>query len=89
MKPGFKTSEFWLTAASQIVALVYMSGVLDETATPLDNKLFALVAALLGSLGYTVARAYTKAVEVKAIGEAAKVAPLSGPTMTSALPPQG
>lgn len=75
MKPGYKTTEFWLSLAALLVGAVFASGILDETATDLDNRLFGLAASLLAALGYTVARAFNKSSEVKAFAEASKQDP--------------
>ena len=61
-KPGFKTSEFWLTALAVIVGLLIASDVL----VPLGEnhwavKLVGLVSAALASMGYTAARGKVKA----------------------------
>jgi hypothetical protein len=64
VKPGYKTTEFWLTAAASIVGLVLASGILS-----VDGEAFRLVglgAAVLTSLGYSVARAKTKVEEARA-----------------------
>lgn len=58
IKPGFKTSEYWLTVASMIISAVYMSViVVDGTAL---EKGLGLLAGALVALGYTVSRGLTK-----------------------------
>lgn len=59
-KPGYKTTEFWMTAATSLVGLVVASGALDETETDWDNRLAALAITALASLGYTAFRGLAK-----------------------------
>lgn len=65
-KPGFKTTEWWLSAVAVLFGLVISSGILEETATEWDNKIVGLVVSTLAALGYTAARAYVKASANKA-----------------------
>lgn len=58
VKPGYKTTEFWLTAFATLVGLALASDVI-----PTDGpwaKIVGLAAAVLSSMGYTVSRAKTK-----------------------------
>ena len=59
VKAGWRTSEFWLSAAAIAVSQLYASGVIGDAGTV--GKVVALVASLLGALGYTVARTKAKA----------------------------
>lgn len=61
MKPGYKTSEFWLTLAAVVVGLLLASGVLTDSPTAL--KIAAFVASALASLGYQFNRSKTKVAE--------------------------
>jgi len=58
MKPGFKTSEFWLAAVASIVGLVVASGAVEESGT--IGKVIGLIVAGLASLGYSVSRGAAK-----------------------------
>jgi hypothetical protein len=55
--PGYKTTEFWLTLASNIVGALLTSGLVTN-----DHvlKILGLAAMILSSLGYTVARTMIK-----------------------------
>ena len=64
MKPGWKTSEFWLSLAATVVGLLTAAGVVVEGSTL--AKIVGLVAGLLGALGYTVVRGAIKNTERKA-----------------------
>jgi hypothetical protein len=66
MKPGYKTSEFWLSLVAVLVGAIMSSGLLEATATDADNKIVGLVVTLLAALGYTGARGFVKAQDVKA-----------------------
>lgn len=57
-KPGYKTTEFYLTMAAMILSALYASGAFADTTT--TGKVMALIAGVLGSLGYTVSRAIVK-----------------------------
>jgi hypothetical protein len=57
-KPGYKTTEFWMTIAAFVVSALYGSGVVSE-GTAMDKAL-AVAAMVLGSLGYAVSRGLAK-----------------------------
>jgi len=61
MKSGYKTTEFWLSAAATVVGGAVASGYI-----PTDgpwNQVIALVASALVALGYTGARMNLKSTE--------------------------
>ena len=58
-KPGFKTSEFWLSAAASVVGLVMASGVIESGSQ--WDKIVGLAVAALASMGYSASRARVKA----------------------------
>jgi hypothetical protein len=77
-KPGWKTSEFWLSLAAIVIGAVMASGVLDSLAG--DHwlvKVVGIVASILGALGYTASRGFVKGkvVAAAAITEASKAQP--------------
>ncbi len=57
--PGWKTSEFWLTTAAQIIGALMASGVITDGGLP--DKIIGVAAMLLTTLGYQVARTRAKA----------------------------
>lgn len=59
-KPGWKTSEFWLMTIPVILGVVMSSGILDDTTTPLDNKIVGILISVFGALGYGAVRTYGK-----------------------------
>lgn len=58
VKPGWKTTEFWLTVAAMIVTMLLASGVWTVDST--WGKILSGLAAVLASAGYSIARAGTK-----------------------------
>jgi hypothetical protein len=57
-KPGFKTSEFWLTLAAVLVSMLMAAGVFG----PQGNlyKALEVVAGILAAMGYTYVRGTVK-----------------------------
>ena len=60
VKPGWKTTEFWLTVVVALVSLLWGAVVLDPEATGTANKVFGLVVSGLAAVGYTVSRGLVK-----------------------------
>tara|TARA_R100000808_G_scaffold2159_1_gene9051 strand:+ start:96 stop:287 length:192 start_codon:yes stop_codon:yes gene_type:complete len=59
MKPGWKTTEFWVTVISLVLASIASSGLLGSVDDPWP-KLLALIAAGLVGGGYTISRGLAK-----------------------------
>ena len=78
-KPGYKTTEFWLSLVAMIVGAIAASGILDSTETDMDNKLVGLIITVLGALGYTVTRGFTKSATAKADAVKSALPPVSNP----------
>lgn len=57
-KPGFKTTEFWLSLAAMILTALYASGLIGDGGTA--AKIAAFAAMVLTSAGYTVSRGLAK-----------------------------
>lgn len=63
-KKGYKTTEFWLSAAAVLGSLLVASGALEpDTAA---SQAVALVLSALAAMGYTGARSLVKNTETKA-----------------------
>ena len=80
MKPGWKTSEFWLSFVAVLIGAVFASGMLD--ALPADSavlKIVGLISSVLGALGYTAARGFVKGKD--SVGAALIEASKSNPPM--------
>ena len=58
MKSGWRTSEFWLTAAALVLSLLFASGVLGDGGTAF--QVASVIAGVLGAMGYTVQRGALK-----------------------------
>jgi len=62
-KPGYKTTEFWLSTAAMLLGTLFASGLLVEGSPVM--KVAGLVATALGAVGYTVVRGSVKKAEAK------------------------
>lgn len=59
MKPGYKTSEGWLTATTLLLSMLYALGLVgDGQGTP--DKIAAFIGSALASAGYAVSRGRLK-----------------------------
>jgi len=64
VKPGYKTTEFWLSAAAAIVGLVAASGVFPAEGE--IGKIVGMAVVVLASLGYSSSRGQAKAADARA-----------------------
>jgi len=53
-KPGYKTTEFWLSTAACLVGAVVASGVVPSDSA--GERILALIVSVLAALGYTGSR---------------------------------
>ena len=60
IKPGWKTTEFWVTVSVTVASLLWGADVLDPEGAGTANKVFGFVVAALSGLGYTVSRGLAK-----------------------------
>lgn len=58
VKPGYKTTEFWLKLAAMLVTALYASGAIPTEGAA--TRIVAMAATILGALGYTVMRGVAK-----------------------------
>ena len=63
MKPGYKTSELYVTLAASIVGLLVVYGVISEGEGTAWLAFAGAVVAALPAAVYTISRAYLKAKE--------------------------
>ncbi len=61
-KPGYATTEFWLTLAAMLIGTLVTSGAFADTST--IGKIIAFAATALASIGYSMSRAITKTATV-------------------------
>ena len=92
MKPGYKTTEFWLTIVAQVVGLLLMSGAFDcqpgaECPAWMGTmtKLLGMASMLLSGLGYQFSRGAVKGKEAIGAAIVESVANSANPPK----PPQG
>lgn len=57
-KPGYRTTEFWLSMAAMVIGAIYASGALVEGSVV--AQVISVAATILTALGYTVARTMVK-----------------------------
>ena len=60
VKPGWKTTEFWITVVVAAGSLLWGAGVLDPAGAGTANSVFGLVVSGLAAVGYTVSRGLVK-----------------------------
>lgn len=77
MKPGYRSTEFWVSLVAVLVGALLSSGLLDAIPGTVDDQIVGIIATILSALGYTVSRSFVKgkAEQVK-IAEAVKRDPL-------------
>jgi hypothetical protein len=57
-KPGYKTTEFWLSLAAMLIGALLAADVFPSDSPVL--KILGVVSSILGALGYQVSRAIVK-----------------------------
>ena len=60
VKPGWKTTEFWLTSICALGSLLWGAGILNPDGAGTASQVFGFVASALAALGYTVSRGLAK-----------------------------
>ena len=60
VKPGWKTTEFWITAVVALGSLLWGADVQDPEGAGTANKVFGLVVSGLAAVGYTITRGMIK-----------------------------
>jgi len=63
MKPGYKTSEWYLTVVTSLLSLLYASGLVIDGSTL--AKVAAFLVAALATVGYQVSRTLVKAKSIE------------------------
>jgi hypothetical protein len=58
LKAGYKTTEFWMSAAAAVAGLLIASGIVAEGSTTM--QVIGLIASMLTAMGYTVVRGKAK-----------------------------
>ena len=60
VKPGWKTTEFWITVVVALGSLLWGAGLVDPEGVGTANKVFGLLVSGLAAVGYTVSRGLAK-----------------------------
>jgi len=58
VKPGYLTTEFWLTLLAQLIGILYQAGMIHDGTV--FGKIIALVVMALSAAGYAVSRGLAK-----------------------------
>lgn len=58
IKPGYKTTEFWLSSITAIVGILFASDVFPAESD--GAKILGILASVLATVGYTVSRGIAK-----------------------------
>ncbi len=62
-KPGYKTTEFWMSTVVTLIGLIVASGAIETTST--WGQVLAYAMSTLATLGYTASRGRVKAAEAE------------------------
>lgn len=60
VKPGYKSTEFWITCAVSLCSLLWGAGVVDPEGASSADKVFGFVCSAAAALGYTISRGLAK-----------------------------
>ena len=59
-KPGYKSTEFWITVAVTLCSLAWGAGVVDPEGSWNADKVFGFICSAAAALGYTISRGLAK-----------------------------
>ena len=59
-KPGYKSTEFWITVCVTLASLAWGAGVVDPEGMSGADKVFGFVCSAAAALGYTISRGIAK-----------------------------
>jgi hypothetical protein len=59
-KPGWKTTEFWLTLLATTIGMLWASGIASPDGADAVSRVVGIIAATLSQLGYAVSRGMAK-----------------------------
>jgi len=60
VKPGWKTTEFWISVIVAVCSLAWGAGVVDPEGVGNADKVFGFVCSAMAALGYSVSRGLAK-----------------------------
>ena len=60
IKPGYKSTEFWITVIVAVCSLLWGAGVVDPEGASNADKVFGFICSAAATLGYTISRGLAK-----------------------------
>ena len=60
VKPGYKSTEFWITVCVTLASLAWGAGIVDPEGVSGADKVFGFVCSAAAALGYTISRGMAK-----------------------------
>ena len=59
-KPGYKSTEFWITSVVAILSILWGAGVVDPEGASSADKVFGFICSAADAMGYTISRGMAK-----------------------------
>ena len=59
-KPGYKSTEFWITVAVTLCSLAWGAGVVDPEGSSNADKVFGFICSAAAAFGYTISSGLAK-----------------------------
>ena len=60
VKPGYKSTEFWITVLVAAASLAWGAGIVDPEGASNADKVFGFICSAAAALGYTISRGLAK-----------------------------
>ena len=60
VKPGWKSTEFWVTVCVTLASLAWGAGIVDPDGGSNADKVFGFICSAAAALGYTISRGLAK-----------------------------
>ena len=60
VKPGYTSTEFWITVCVTLASLAWGAGVVDPEGSSNADKVFGFICSAAAALGYTISRGIAK-----------------------------
>jgi hypothetical protein len=59
-KPGWKSTEFWITVSVTLASLAWGAGIVDPEGASNADKVFGFICSAAAAFGYTISRGLAK-----------------------------
>ena len=59
-KPGWKSTEFWITVSVTLASLAWGAGIVDPEGASNADKVFGFISSAAAAFGYTISRGLAK-----------------------------